>query len=657
MTPPFMRAQEPAPWFKTKSKMLHLCYRTPMDASAAYAWPESSRDLLSGPKQSHSLLRPHSTPATLVWLEENYETAEGVCIPRSTLYMHYVDFCAKNYMQPVNAASFGKIIRQQFPQLTTRRLGTRGQSRYHYYGIAIRENSTYFQVSFSKKGATGCEPRRDATKQAPLYATRARTGTVLPEFPSVKDLHLPPTVDVDKMSTFLMMYRTHCQRLLDTIVRASFDEVQNFLLHFWQGIPPHLLPILESNALVNLVGVCDCILYRTISNVLLPSMLHTLPESLTKVVRKFAEELDCWLKAAIAHLPDNLKIVKLEMATRFAHTLRRQMSLNHLAQASRMVVHNSDITSQMLHDWRQLDLDAICRETLFSTEHNATTCQLILKLGRDFETLLEEEAPIEGYIEWLESLVNKCAVHAIGRRKGGGRRLARQFLLLWSAFGTRVIRDMTLHSAASFGSFHLLRLMFDDYVLFLVETIHTEDQMKDFMRNLMSDSPPQIAAFSDYQTLPNSVETENIESFSMHSNPNFAPCSSESPTTHYEETPSVSILVQTHVIADDHGIHQLDMKIKHITTSRQLSISSLVKTTLGQCNLLSILGYNRPEETSAEQSGPSSIMYTASGAIYQSYTFVTHDAGTPDTTPPLAPDKKVHHHLTVRMDGTLYCDG
>ena len=75
------------------------------------------------------LLRPHSTPATLLWLEENYEIADGVCIPRSTLYMHYVDFCSKNCIQPVNAASFGKIIRQQFPQLTTRRLGTRGQSR------------------------------------------------------------------------------------------------------------------------------------------------------------------------------------------------------------------------------------------------------------------------------------------------------------------------------------------------------------------------------------------------------------------------------------------------------------------------------------------------------------------------------------------------
>ncbi|XP_042903050.1 transcription factor RFX4 isoform X2 [Parasteatoda tepidariorum] len=512
-----------------------------MDSSAAYSvWTENSRDILGGgnSKNGHTLLRPHSTPATLVWLEENYETAEGVCIPRNTLYMHYVDFCAKNYMQPVNAASFGKIIRQQFPTLTTRRLGTRGQSRYHYYGIAIRENSAYFQVSFSKKGAIGCEPRRDANKQTPLYSTRTRAGTVLPEFPSVKDLHLPPSVDIEKMSTFLMMYRTHCQRLLDTIIRGSFDEVQSFLLHFWQGIPSHLLPILESNALVNLVGVCDCILYRTISNALLPSMLHTVPESLTKVVRKFAEELDCWLKSSISHLPDNLKIVKLEMANRFSHTLRRQMSLNHLAQASRMVVHNSDITSQMLHDWRQLDLDAICRETLFSTEHSATTCQLILKLGKEFESLLEEEAPIESYTEWLELLVNKCAVHASGRRKGGGRRLARQFLLLWSAFGTRVIRDMTLHSAASFGSFHLLRLMFDDYVLFLVETIHTEDQMKDFMRNLMIDVAPQISSFSEYQSLSSGIEMDNIEQFNLHQSQNYAQCSSTSPSTHYEEIPT-----------------------------------------------------------------------------------------------------------------------
>lgn len=27
--------------------------------------------------------------------------------------------------------------------------------------------------------------------------------------------------------TFLMMYRTHCQRILDTVIRANFDEVMS----------------------------------------------------------------------------------------------------------------------------------------------------------------------------------------------------------------------------------------------------------------------------------------------------------------------------------------------------------------------------------------------------------------------------------------------
>lgn len=44
-------------------------------------------------------------------MEENYEIAEAVCIPRSTLYCHYLDYCETNDTQPVNAASFGKVGR------------------------------------------------------------------------------------------------------------------------------------------------------------------------------------------------------------------------------------------------------------------------------------------------------------------------------------------------------------------------------------------------------------------------------------------------------------------------------------------------------------------------------------------------------------------
>jgi hypothetical protein len=61
------------------------------------------------PQSLNVQMRPHSTPATLLWLEENYEMAQGVCVPRNTLYLHYVDFCSKHGMTPVNAASFGKV--------------------------------------------------------------------------------------------------------------------------------------------------------------------------------------------------------------------------------------------------------------------------------------------------------------------------------------------------------------------------------------------------------------------------------------------------------------------------------------------------------------------------------------------------------------------
>lgn len=41
----------------------------------------------------------------------------------------------------MNPASFGKLIRSVFLGLRTRRLGTRGNSKYHYYGIRIKPTS------------------------------------------------------------------------------------------------------------------------------------------------------------------------------------------------------------------------------------------------------------------------------------------------------------------------------------------------------------------------------------------------------------------------------------------------------------------------------------------------------------------------------------
>ncbi|KAG6439607.1 hypothetical protein O3G_MSEX000918 [Manduca sexta] len=46
---------------------------------------------------------------------------------------------------------------------------------------------------------------------------------------------------------------------------------------------------------------------------------------------------------------------------------------------------------------------------------------------------------------------------------------ARRLLLDWSFYSSLVIRELTLRSAASFGSFHLIRLLYDEYVSYLIE--------------------------------------------------------------------------------------------------------------------------------------------------------------------------------------------
>lgn len=78
------------------------------------------------------------TYLVVLWLKSNYEIDNRVSIPRSVLFSHYMHHCSMAQIDAVNPATFGKIIRIVFPDLKTRRLGVRGSSKYHHFGIKIR---------------------------------------------------------------------------------------------------------------------------------------------------------------------------------------------------------------------------------------------------------------------------------------------------------------------------------------------------------------------------------------------------------------------------------------------------------------------------------------------------------------------------------------
>ncbi len=61
-------------------------------------------------------------------------------VPRGRVYANYASRCATERITVLNPASFGKLVRVLFPGLKTRRLGVRGESKYHYVNFALVED-------------------------------------------------------------------------------------------------------------------------------------------------------------------------------------------------------------------------------------------------------------------------------------------------------------------------------------------------------------------------------------------------------------------------------------------------------------------------------------------------------------------------------------
>ncbi|KYM94974.1 Transcription factor RFX3 [Cyphomyrmex costatus] len=411
--------------------------------------------------------------ATVHWLLENYETADGVSLPRSTLYNHYLRHCSENKLDPVNAASFGKLIRSVFLGLRTRRLGTRGNSKYHYYGIRVKPSS---QLSVINEDGTSRQQQSANSqakrfkfvnqKQDSSYENNTHTNTnisanssspqyhqylgeasgAIPDFPDIfisHDSSLPEDCTLEDIDTFRSIYREHCEAFLDAVLNFEFATVESLWREFWRSQDNNngdeceeekylsktkLYQMCQCTGVQDFIKKVDYTFYQNLVDVLMPNVLRPIPISA------------------------------------FAQTLRRYTSLNHLAQAARAVLQNSNQINQMLADLNRVDFHNV-------QEQASWVCQcdygMVQRLETDFKITLQQQNSLEDWAIWLKGVVTQALKPH--EEKPTFAKAARQFLLKWSFYSSMVIRDLTLRSAASFGSFHLIRLLYDEYMFYLIE--------------------------------------------------------------------------------------------------------------------------------------------------------------------------------------------
>uniref|UniRef100_A0A8B9G8U8 DNA-binding protein RFX2 n=1 Tax=Amazona collaria TaxID=241587 RepID=A0A8B9G8U8_9PSIT len=491
-----------------------------MDIGGSQILSGSGAYLIHGGMENarHSLSHTsRSSPATLQWLLDNYETAEGVSLPRSSLYNHYLRHCQEHKLDPVNAASFGKLIRSVFMGLRTRRLGTRGNSKYHYYGIRLKpesplnrlqEDTQYMAMrqqpihqkqryrpaqkmdGMSESGSNSnshTTPEQSVAAQSQHHQQFIDVTHVFPEFPApdVDSILLHEGVTMNDVKTLQLLYRQHCEVTLDVVMNLQFHYIEKLWQSFWSPKTPSsdgsaALPsseeheaTLSKEKLINLckyepilkwMRSCDHILYQALVEILIPDVLRPVPSTLTQAIRNFAKSLEGWLMNAMSDFPPEIVQTKVGVVSAFAQTLRRYTSLNHLAQAARAVLQNTSQINQMLSDLNRVDFANV-------QEQASWVCQckegMVQKLEQDFKLTLQQQSSLDQWASWLDNVVTQVLKHHEG--SPSFPKAARQFLLKWSFYSSMVIRDLTLRSAASFGSFHLIRLLYDEYMFYLVE--------------------------------------------------------------------------------------------------------------------------------------------------------------------------------------------
>ena len=78
-------------------------------------------------------------------------------VPRGRVYANYVSRCGTERVTVLNPASFGKLVRVIFPDIKTRRLGVRGESKYHYCNLTLTEDQPELLAMSNKRPINAME--------------------------------------------------------------------------------------------------------------------------------------------------------------------------------------------------------------------------------------------------------------------------------------------------------------------------------------------------------------------------------------------------------------------------------------------------------------------------------------------------------------------
>jgi regulatory factor X 1/2/3 len=452
--------------------------------------------------------------ATDEWLRRNYEEAPGMAIPRSTIQSHYLRYCKENNLHPTNAATLGRRIREIFRGVESKRPGKRGKSKYHYCGIRVNHRSSIQQFLEEGDSAVHQQPSTQLLCNLPSSSGGSESVTqntgngydkhssnesnsssqhhhrqclgdasaAIPDFPGIEfppGCPIPVDCTVGDVKIFHSIYRQHCELFLNAVVNLGFQGVQSLWKEFWRGPDNNsgdkheegkqlskikLYQLCNSGPVQRFVWHVDCLVYNNVLEVLFPDVLRPVPLSVTQAISNFADNLQLWLTEAMKGCPEKIYNIKMSTVNALAQMLRRYSSLNRLSRAARTMLQKSSQIDHMLDDLIRVDFSSVREQASWVCQYDNIMVQQLE--AHYINTLYALKCLDQWAIRLKEEVI--LALKPF-ETKPDFAKSAKQYLLCWSLYNSMVFKDLTLRLLGRSGYLHLIRLLYDDYLIFLIE--------------------------------------------------------------------------------------------------------------------------------------------------------------------------------------------
>ncbi|KAI1827881.1 RFX DNA-binding domain-containing protein [Xylaria intraflava] len=350
----------------------------------------------------------------MLWINQVCSKGKG-SVPRGRVYANYASRCATERITVLNPASFGKLVRVLFPGLKTRRLGVRGESKYHYVNFSLMEDQpelkepmilpalpiqrpsqpaqsfstiqTQSAVPNSKPALPSPPTNRPSEGPATSTSIDTRTHSLYNQpdvssidqldsstaktmlhlaFPREGDDHfdqsqplilpsiepfLPNGTDPDSAKSLAALYRSHCTSLVECIRYCKEKTFFHLYTSFQGTLTMPVQKLFANPDLALWIEQCDFVLYQRMARIIAGLTLQVVPKTVLDTLRNISERLVPHIRDSFQGQPRHVVRAKEAPATIFAAIIDRALRVNLTAHAAANMLANPANRTSMYVDW------------------------------------------------------------------------------------------------------------------------------------------------------------------------------------------------------------------------------------------------------------------------------------------------------------------